>query len=98
MTVCSFSRLDDEQRIEAQTLIAIGKDAEALPQSRRDAVAHASYEPHECRNAGEQHLALNQASGGEIEQDGRPRGAAPGARVEPSGEAEKSSPANSLYP
>ena len=86
---CPLAFGDGEEAFETDALLRSGDCAEALPQSRGDAIANAGDEPREPRDARQEYLVLHEARRSEVEKDGRARRAPPRPCVEPSSETKR---------
>src|SRR5579859_1781332 len=72
----------DKQLVESGPLVAIRCRREALPDSFDGSVADTRDQPLQCGDTRQKHLVLDQAGGGQVEQDARTLVAQPGSCVQ----------------
>src|SRR5437588_3816440 len=84
----TLSGRHDKQVVESGPLVVIRRRCEPLPETLYGPVADTRDQSLQCGDTRQEHLALDQPGGGQVEQNARPLVAQPGACVQPAHQTE----------
>jgi len=84
----ALSGRHDKQLVESDSLVVIRRRCQPLPETLDGPVADTGDQSLQCGDTRQEHLALDQPCGGQVEQNARPLVAQPGACVQPAHQTE----------